>query len=76
MKLRHNIEVGVAYGVPGGQWDTIFVEVVAQDNVSLAKLEERALAGALKELERSEAEVGGVWVHCLNEDEAEEVDEG
>jgi hypothetical protein len=72
MKMRYNIEVGVAYGVPGGQWGTFFVEVIAKDTTPLATLKKRALAGALKELEQSDAQVGGMWVHWLG-DEGEEI---
>lgn len=50
-------EVGVAYGSPGGIWDTIFVEIPAV-------AEEQIEAFALKEAKRKLAkDVAGLWLY-------------
>lgn len=72
MKLRHTVEIGVAYGSPGGQWGTIYVYPELPEEADEDEIEAKALDLARKEL--ADEHVGHLWAHYFDP-EAEEIDE-
>ena len=71
MKLRHNVEIGVAYGSPAGRWDTMFIEVETEHDETHDHIEMKAMDFASRRL--AGKEVAHLWVHHWSIDESEEV---
>lgn len=73
MRYSVEVEIGIAYGEPGGQWNTMLIHQRAHEHLSQEEIEHLAISEARRRLDANEDAratnwIAHMWVHSYNDD--------